>query len=91
MSWHGRAGGGHLHSCLGQSELAAATPLAGSRHQGATSPRPRCLPATPTDDLWSLDLNKLDGWRCVRENTVGEEAFRELSDEWETDEESGSE
>lgn len=43
-------------------------------------------PSPTTDDLWSLDLNKLDGWRCVKENTVGEEAFRELSDEeWETD------
>jgi hypothetical protein len=39
----------------------------------------------PADDIWSLDLAKLDGWKCVRENTVGEEAFRELgSDEWET-------
>ncbi|KAI7844606.1 hypothetical protein COHA_001846 [Chlorella ohadii] len=37
------------------------------------------------DDLWSLDLNKLDGWRCVKENTVGEDAFKDLSsDEWET-------
>ena len=41
--------------------------------------------APPADDIWSLDLAKLDGWKCVRENTVGEEAFRELgSDEWET-------
>ena len=39
----------------------------------------------PADDIWSLDLAKLDGWKCVRENTVGEEAFRELgSDDWET-------
>lgn len=36
------------------------------------------------DDLWSLDLSKLDGWRCWKENTAGEEMFRELSD-WETD------
>lgn len=42
-------------------------------------------PLLRTDDLWSLDLNKLDCWRCVKENAVGEEAFRELSsDEWET-------
>lgn len=47
-------------------------------------------PALPhTDDVWSLDLNKLDGWKCVKENTVGEDAFRELSsDEWETGSES---
>jgi hypothetical protein len=46
------------------------------------------------DDLWSADLAKLDGWRCVKENTAGEEAFKELSDDddeegegsgWETD------
>jgi hypothetical protein len=24
------------------------------------------------DDLWALDLNKLDGWRCVKENTTGD-------------------
>lgn len=24
------------------------------------------------DDLWALDLNKLDGWRCVKENTAGD-------------------
>jgi hypothetical protein len=34
------------------------------------------------DDLWSLDLKKLDGWRCVKENTAGEDAFRD--DEWES-------
>lgn len=33
------------------------------------------------DDLWCLDLNKLDGWKCVKENSSGEEAFRELSEE----------
>lgn len=53
-------------------------------------PPPCFLPSCPShppnpDDLWSLDLNKLDGWRCVKENTVGEEAFKDLSsDEWET-------
>lgn len=42
------------------------------------------------DDLWYLDLAKLDGWKCVRENTVGEEAFRELSEgEWATDSDDG--
>lgn len=36
------------------------------------------------DDLWCLDLNKLNGWTCLQENTAGEEVFRELSDgEWE--------
>ena len=34
------------------------------------------------DDLWSLDLKKLDGWRCVKENTAGEDAFRD--EEWES-------
>ncbi|DBA67583.1 TPA: hypothetical protein ACH3X2_001852 [Trebouxia sp. C0005] len=24
------------------------------------------------DDLWALDLNKLDGWRCIKENTSGD-------------------
>uniref|UniRef100_A0A383WDZ9 DUF4110 domain-containing protein n=1 Tax=Tetradesmus obliquus TaxID=3088 RepID=A0A383WDZ9_TETOB len=28
------------------------------------------------DDLWSLDLVKLDGWQLVKENTVGEEVFK---------------
>ena len=36
------------------------------------------------DDIWTLDLAKLDGWKCVKENTQGEEAFKEDSD-WETD------
>jgi hypothetical protein len=34
------------------------------------------------DDLWSLDLKKLDGWRCVKENTAGEDAFKD--EEWES-------
>ena len=33
------------------------------------------------DDMWCLDLNKLDCWQCMKENSSGEEAFRELSDE----------
>jgi hypothetical protein len=36
------------------------------------------------DDLWALDLQKLSGWRCVKENTAGEEAFRD-EEGWETD------
>lgn len=24
------------------------------------------------DDIWCLDLNKFDGWKCVKENTSGE-------------------
>lgn len=24
------------------------------------------------DDLWALDLAKLDGWRCIKENTSGD-------------------
>lgn len=42
------------------------------------------------DDLWCLDLARLDGWNCVKENTEGEHAFKDGSD-WETDAESGSE
>jgi N-acetylneuraminic acid mutarotase len=45
------------------------------------------------DDLWTLDLVKLDGWQCVKENTAGEDAFKELQEDsddeslsgWETD------
>ena len=49
----------------------------------ATQSNPPSLPVA--DDIWSLDLGKLDGWKCVKGNTVGEEAFRELgSDEWES-------
>ncbi|GBG00053.1 hypothetical protein Rsub_12797 [Raphidocelis subcapitata] len=28
------------------------------------------------DDMWRLDLAKLDGWTLVQENTVGEEVFK---------------
>ncbi|KAI8464529.1 MAG: hypothetical protein J3K34DRAFT_474238 [Monoraphidium minutum] len=42
------------------------------------------------DDMWRLDLQKLDGWALVQENTMGEEVFKaaaaaagESSDEWE--------
>ena len=34
----------------------------------------------PLDDLWSLDIGKLDGWRCIKENSGGEDAFRELEE-----------
>lgn len=34
----------------------------------------------PLDDLWTLDLAKLDGWRCIKENSGGEDAFRELEE-----------
>ena len=37
------------------------------------------------DDLWCLDLGKLDCWQCMKENSSGEEAFRELSDEDDAD------
>ena len=33
------------------------------------------------DDLWSLDLNKLDGWHCVKENTSGDVKETLTSDE----------
>ena len=36
------------------------------------------------DDLWALDLQRLAGWRCVHENTAGEEAFQD-EEGWETD------
>ncbi len=29
------------------------------------------------DDIWRLDLAKLDGWQCVQENTQGEEIFKQ--------------
>ena len=32
------------------------------------------------DDIWKLDLNKLDGWTCVKENTAGDDAIREPED-----------
>ena len=36
------------------------------------------------DDIWSLDLMKLNGFRCVKENTAGEDAFKD-EEGWETD------
>lgn len=38
------------------------------------------------DDLWCLDLNKLDGWKCMKENSGGDEAFKELSNDSDDDE-----
>lgn len=41
------------------------------------------------DDLWRLDLVKLDGWSMVKGNSVGDELFNEQqqeSSEWEDDE-----
>ena len=32
------------------------------------------------DDLWSLDLAKLDGWKCLKENTAGGEEELEHSE-----------
>jgi N-acetylneuraminic acid mutarotase len=49
------------------------------------------------DDLWTLDLQKMDGWNLVKENTGGDEIFKraaaamgeesEEGSDWETDEE----
>lgn len=33
------------------------------------------------DDMWSLDLNKLDGWQCIKENTTGDVKDSVMSDE----------
>ncbi len=46
----------------------------------------RLIIGTAKVQMWSLDLNKLDGWRCVKENSMGEEAFKDVS----TDEEDSS-
>ena len=37
------------------------------------------------DDLWALDLAKLDGWVCIQPNTAGDDVFEEDPD-WATDE-----
>ena len=29
------------------------------------------------DDIWRLSLKNYDGWHCIQQNSVGEEAFRE--------------
>jgi hypothetical protein len=45
------------------------------------------------DDMWALDLGKLDGWQPLRDNSIGEELFveekggQESSDDWETEDE----
>ena len=33
------------------------------------------------DDLWTLDLNKCDGWKCVKENTAGVTGQESLDEE----------
>ena len=47
------------------------------------------------DDLWKLDLAKLDGWHMVKDNTAGQDDFKEQAEaesssgsdgEWESDE-----
>lgn len=57
--------------------------MAGSPRLSCCLPNRAFLPA----ELFAADLNKLDGWRCVRENSVGEDAFKEYSTEEDTDEE----
>ena len=42
------------------------------------------------DDIWKLDLNKLDGWTCVKENSAGEDAFRDPDDSEEGEEKADS-
>jgi hypothetical protein len=44
------------------------------------------------DDLWSLDLVKLNGWKQVKDNTAGKEDFEEnikSASEDESDDEDG--
>lgn len=41
------------------------------------------------DDIWSLDLNKLDGWTCVKENSSGD-VKESLSSDEEDEDEDGS-
>jgi len=31
------------------------------------------------DDLWTLDVAKMDGWNLVKENTMGEEVFKQMA------------
>ena len=37
------------------------------------------------DDLWALDLSRLDGWKCLQPNTAGDDIFED-DPEWATDE-----
>ena len=37
------------------------------------------------DDLWRLDLAKLDGWENIKDNTAGKEEFEEEASDWESD------
>lgn len=38
------------------------------------------------DDMWTLDLNKLDGWKCIKPNTTGDVKESALSEEEGSDE-----
>ena len=42
------------------------------------------------DDIWCLDLMKLNGWQCVKPNSAGEEVFQEVEDEESDSESSGN-
>ena len=37
--------------------------------------RVRCAVQVTLDDMWSLDLVKLNGWTLVKDNTAGQEEF----------------
>ena len=48
------------------------------------------------DDLWKVDLVKLDGWQMVKDNTAGQDDFKEDAEassesdgSWESDDEDG--
>lgn len=50
-----------------------------------------CVQVT-LDDLWKLDLVKLDGWCMVKDNTAGQDDFKEAAEassdsegSWESD------
>lgn len=55
------------------------------------------MPARPLlqvtlDDMWKLDLNKLNGWTCVKDNTAGAEDFmKKEGSDWETDDDEDEE
>ena len=42
------------------------------------------------NDMWSLELGKLDGWRCVEAGNAPQEADEQSADESSDDDESGS-
>lgn len=43
------------------------------------------------DDIWCFDLNKYDGWKCIRDNSVGEEVFKDVVQEESSQSESETE